>query len=379
MKRNDIVVYFLEILLLGYLFLLNFVITKNYLSYIYIISTTFFGVLALVSYKLLGVSKKRSSISYSVYQTLIISVILYYIIIYIAGLFIGFLTSAYSLKFLSILKNIFSVLFLYYFKEIFRFSVIKTKGMLKIVIVTLLLTVFDILMTSRIGMMNGYVEIFEFVEAIVVPKLALNVLLTYIAYKISYKHSLTFLLLYMLPNYFLPIVPDFGKYLGTVVSLIFFFIVYYKLSLIFEKYDKKHVSVKKSNKFLLVLLIVPLFVFSGLVSGIFKYHLVTIASNSMLPKFARGDAVLIEKLDKVDYSLIKSGDILAFYYNNMLITHRVISVTYENGSYSFKTKGDNNDIADGWIVKENMIYGKVKSVVKYIGIPSVELWELTNE
>lgn len=379
MKRNDIVVYFLEILLLGYLFLLNFVITKNYLSYIYIISTTFFGVLALVSYKLLGVSKKRSSISYSVYQTLIISVILYYIIIYIAGLFIGFLTSAYSLKFLSILKNIFSVLFLYYFKEIFRFSVIKTKGMLKIVIVTLLLTVFDILMTSRIGMMNGYVEIFEFVEAIVVPKLALNVLLTYIAYKISYKHSLTFLLLYMLPNYFLPIVPDFGKYLGTVVSLIFFFIVYYKLSLIFEKYDKKHVSVKKSNKFLLGLLIIPLFVFSGLVSGIFKYHLVTIASNSMLPKFARGDAVLIEKLDKVDYSLIKSGDILAFYYNNMLITHRVISVTYENGSYSFKTKGDNNDIADGWIVKESMIYGKVKSVVKYIGIPSVELWELTNE
>ncbi|MDO4375711.1 MAG: signal peptidase I [bacterium] len=379
MKRNDIVVYFLLIMLLIYLFVLNFVVTQHYLSYIYIISTIFFGIMALVSYKLLGIPKKKSSISYSVYQTIIISVIVYYIITYIFGLFTGFLTSAYSLKFLSILKNVLSVLFLYYFKEVFRFSIVNTKGKLKIVIVTLFLTMFDILMTSRISGMNGYVEIFEFIEAIVVPKLALNILLTYISYKMSYKHALAFLLLYTMPSYFLPIVPDFGKYLSTVISLVFFFICYYKLSLVFEKYERKQVSTHKSNKFLIAILVIPLFIFAGLVSGIFKYHLVTIASNSMLPKFARGDAVLIKKLEKEDYPNIKTGDILAFNYNNMLITHRVVSVTYENGAYSFKTKGDNNDIADGWVVKENMIYGEVKSVVKYIGIPSVELWELINE
>ena len=378
MKRNDIVVYFLLIVLLVYLFILNFVVIQHYLSYIYIISTIFFGILALISYKLLGISKKRSSISYNVYQSIIISVIVYYIITYIFGLFTGFLTSAYSFKFLSILKNVLSVLFLYYFKEVFRFSIVRTKGKLKIVILTLFLTMFDILMSSKISGLSGYVEVFEFFEAVIIPKLALNILLTYISYKMSYKHALAFLLLYTMPSFFLPIVPDFGKYLSTVISLVFFFMCYYKLSLVFEMYERNRVNTCKSNKFLIAILIIPLFIFAGLISGVFKYHLVTIASNSMLPKFARGDAVLIEKLDEEDYHNIKIGDILAFNYNNMLITHRVVSVTYENGAYSFRTKGDNNDVTDGWIVKEDMIYGEVMSVVKYIGIPSVELWELIN-
>lgn len=199
MRRNDIVVYSLEIVLLIYLILFNFWISKQYLDYIYIISTLFFGVVAFISCKSLGLINKKSSISYSVYQTIIILVIVYYIITYIFGLFTGFLTSAYSLKFLSIIKNILNVIFLYYFKEIYRFTIIKTGGKLKIVIVTLLLTLFDILMTSRISIMNNYTEIFEFIEAIVVPKLTLNILLTYISFKISYKHTLTFLLLYTLP------------------------------------------------------------------------------------------------------------------------------------------------------------------------------------
>lgn len=241
MKKNDIVVYFLLMVLLVYLFVLNFVVAQHCLSYIYIISTIFFGIMALVSYKLLGIPKKKSSISYSVYQTIIISVIVYYIITYIFGLFTRFLTSAYSLKFLSIFKNVLSVLFLYYFKEVFRFSIVNTKGKLKIVIVTLFLTMFDLLMTSRISGMNGYVEIFEFIEAIVVLKLALNILLTYISYRMSYKHALAFLL-YTMPSYFLPIVPDFGKYLSRVISLVFFFICYYKLSLVFEKYERKRVN-----------------------------------------------------------------------------------------------------------------------------------------
>ena len=98
----------------------------------------------------------------------------------------------------------------------------------------------------------------------------------------------------------------------------------------------------------------------------------------MLPYFSRGDAVLIEKLDNEELKKIKVDDVIAFHYNNQILVHRVVSINEVNGNYKIKTKGDNNDYVDAWTVSNEDVCGKVKNVIKYIGIPSVELSELMD-
>lgn len=98
----------------------------------------------------------------------------------------------------------------------------------------------------------------------------------------------------------------------------------------------------------------------------------------MFPFFSRGDAVLIEKISENEFDSLKVDEVLAFKYNNKILVHRIISINENNGIYLIKTKGDNNISIDAWTVNNDMIYGKVISTIKYIGIPSVELSERLN-
>ena len=108
--------------------------------------------------------------------------------------------------------------------------------------------------------------------------------------------------------------------------------------------------------------------FLKFISGIFKYQIIAIASNSMKPVYEKGDAVIIEK-KKPDQ--IKEQDILAFKKNNIYITHRVIEIIKNENNYNFITKGDNNKEIDKYKVTEKEAIGTVKYIIKYIGFPTI--------
>ena len=147
-----------------------------------------------------------------------------------------------------------------------------------------------------------------------------------------------------------------------------------------EKWEQREKNNKRSGKKLsLFLITIPVLVLVGLVSGLFKYHLFAIASNSMVPIFSRGDAVLVEKIQDEELEDLKVDDILAFYNDKRIIVHRIVSIDKNGDKYLIKTKGDNNASVDAWIVNSDMIYGKVIYSIKYIGIPSVELSELVSK
>ena len=110
-----------------------------------------------------------------------------------------------------------------------------------------------------------------------------------------------------------------------------------------------------------------------LVSGIFKFQLVAIASNSMNPVFYRGDVLLIEKCD---IDTIDVGDILVFKNNNSVVTHRVIKREVVNNSIKLTTKGDNNKAKDDIISTSSNVIGKAHFAIKYIGYPTIWLNEL---
>lgn len=97
-----------------------------------------------------------------------------------------------------------------------------------------------------------------------------------------------------------------------------------------------------------------------------------VASGSMEPVLYKGDLIVIEGIEEVaniDVGTKDSnhpGDIIVFNEPGLseeLIVHRAVEmIDNGDGSYSFKTWGDNNGFKDGWTVEENDIIGR------YIGI-----------
>jgi len=79
-----------------------------------------------------------------------------------------------------------------------------------------------------------------------------------------------------------------------------------------------------------------------------------VMSGSMETTINIGDLVIVKK---VNSSNIHTGDIIAFKNGNIVISHRVKEVINDSGTYKFKTKGDNNNVADDFIVSSDAIEG----------------------
>ena len=79
-----------------------------------------------------------------------------------------------------------------------------------------------------------------------------------------------------------------------------------------------------------------------------------VMSGSMETTINMGDLVIVKK---VNSSNIHTGDIIAFKNGNLVISHRVREVINDSGTYKFKTKGDNNNVADDFVVSSDAIEG----------------------
>ncbi len=83
------------------------------------------------------------------------------------------------------------------------------------------------------------------------------------------------------------------------------------------------------------------------VPSIFNISPMIVQSGSMEPEFYKGDLIFIKG---TDYDELKVNDVIAFYEDDYVVTHRDYVVTHriidieDNGD--FRTKGDNNESQD---------------------------------
>ena len=95
-----------------------------------------------------------------------------------------------------------------------------------------------------------------------------------------------------------------------------------------------------------------------------------IVSPSMVPTIKVQDAIIIGRVDSSD---LEQGDIISYlatdsYYSGKVITHRIIGIEEaSDGTLLFRTKGDNNNVADGTLVDEDNVYGKVLFRIPMLG------------
>ena len=93
------------------------------------------------------------------------------------------------------------------------------------------------------------------------------------------------------------------------------------------------------------------------------FNAYVVLSGSMLPEIAVKDIVVTKK---VTAERLEVGDVITFIapdskYGGISITHRIIDKRYDEalGTYAYKTKGDNNNIADSALVPDSNVLGRV--------------------
>lgn len=115
------------------------------------------------------------------------------------------------------------------------------------------------------------------------------------------------------------------------------------------------------------ILVTLMVILSALLWGfrLFGYEVLVVQSGSMEPNYHVGALVYVKP---VDASSLEVGDVITFELGGGVRgTHRIIEVLDDNGSRSFRTKGDNNDHADANPIRPQAIVGEVQFTIPYLG------------
>ena len=344
--------------------------------YIKIINPLFLFLIALLTYLFTNGFKNRNRNKYSKRQTIIIIVIGYCLVYYLSGLIFGFLKNGYSLNLKGIISNFFSFYTIIVFEEYIRYRMVSvSKKNWNLFFITILFILINIDFNYLLNI-NSSILVFRYVLDTVLPIVLLNITLTYLTYKVDFISNLLYRSSITIITLFSPIIPNhewiITDFLYLVLLIIFIISIDY-LNLLEDRRPKRK-ELKNERQFWI--LFVFAFIFILFMIGMFKYQPIAIMSNSMYDYFARGDAVIIEKLNTEEKKNIKVGDIIHYKHDNTYITHRVIYKIENNGVYTFYTKGDNNEVVDSWEVNEDDINGIIRLKIKYLGWPSVWLNEL---
>ena len=330
------------------------------------------------TYFTVGLDFKRHKKSTEILKNLAIYLLLFFMLSYLAGLFIGFNKTIYSFGLTNLANNIAPTILLIILCEILRYQFIIKSNKNKIVVIlsAIIFTIIDICIANTYYNLAVQHQLYEFVGLIVMCGITKNILLTIMALKYDYVVPITYRLFMELYEFIIPIVPGFGPYVKSVVMIIYPII----LSFLMYKGDKIKINDKPVNKvkhkIVFIVITVFLLIIVALNSGFFKYKTLVIGSNSMKTYISKGDVVMIRKTDEEDLKELKKGDVIAFNSGSKVIVHRIYKTIEKNDGMYFVTKGDNNNQADQGVVTPGDMVGKVLFRIPKIGLPSIWLNEM---
>ena len=335
-----------------------------------------FLILLLVAFKyIFGLEKGKQRYIKDIIVNMSIILMISFILYYILGIFIGFYRPTNYFTLHGIGTFVIPYVVMIILREFLRWQILnKVEKSKELMIVTcLMFIIMEIsVRIASANLVTSY-NIFLFIALTVLPAISNNIVATYIARKVGYKPNLFWMLIVGMYAVVLPIVPNTGTYVNSLIEFLFPFVILYNTFSFFQKrskdipisYVKKRVYVEIYSLALLV------FVLAYFISGHFRYYAVAVATGSMMPKIAVGDVVIIDQ--HRDYKTLEEGEVIAYKYHGVVVVHRLHDKIRIKDDYYFYSKGDANDVVDNYIIYPEMILGNVKFKIPYIGIPTVWL------
>ena len=375
MKFNarSIISIFAILVFVLFLAIYKFVILNQFIIYENLFKTVFFILYVFILYKVYGIKKQPNQIKRrkAIYYLVLLAV-LFFIVLFIMGHFMGFNKNALSFSIDKFLINLIYPIVFIISIELIRYIFMNSyKYNIDMVIITLLLIVYDILCSYNIYHFYDIKEFYLLICMLIIPSIIKNCVLSYISFNFGYVVTILYRIVFELYLIVLPIIPDIGNYLNCIFLIIIPFVYYLLCNSIINRTKKEK---SRNDVVINIIFIAIVLVISAVVSGIFRYRLVAVGSGSMSPSINYGDAILVERYkEETD---IKYQDVIYFYNKDMnkYIVHRVVEKTDDG----YVTKGDSNNTKDNYIVKYEDIKGKVVLRIPYIGYPSIKLQELVS-
>ena len=308
---------------------------------------------------------------------------IYTIIYFYIGFIVGFSKSPYNHELFTIIKNVILKIIPIIGIEITR-NVIATKNKknnVLLVILTTILIFSEINYDVFIDLFTNKEELFKYTCSTIIPIVVNNILYTYLSINGSYLLVLIYRFYKEITIIMLPILPNINWFLSGTLNMFSAIIIY----IVFKyKFIKKITYVKNKKQIIFEQVSYLITISIGIILtcfmlGMYKYELIAIVSDSMTPSFSRGDVVIFKKLKEQELSKLNRNDIIVYNYESKTIVHRIVKKTTEKNTILYKTKGDKNNFPDMKLVKTEQIRGMYVFHIKYIGYPSIWLYEYFNK
>lgn len=335
-----------------------------------------FLLLLLITFKFLfGFEKDRYRYIKDIFANIIIILLISFIIYYIFGIFIGFYRTTNYLTVFGFKTFIFPFVLMVIMREYLRCQMLNKTEKSKILTITTFIVFVLLELSPSFASTNtsGIYGKFMFAALTVLPVISNNIVCTYIAKKVGYKVNIFWLLVANLYTVFIPIAPNDGLYIQSLIKFLYPYILMYNTYSFYKKRENNApISyVKKRIYFEIPILAIIVFGLAYFVSGFFRYYAIAVATGSMNPNIKVGDVVIVDQ--HKDYKKLEVGDIIAYEYGKVVIVHRLCDIVVVSEDYYFYTKGDANEEKDNYIIYPNTIIGDVKVKIPYIGLPTVWL------
>ena len=352
--------------------------TSNYVVFQNLVNPIFWLLFATLTYIVLKDYEVRTKYKYDKVQNIIIILISFIIVYFGLGLVVGYQYSPYSHTLMNIFKNLIMFIPIILFQEYVRYKLLVTdkKSKFLYIIVSLFYTAIILNVHSFIDNTASNVSLFQYVCESLLPSLTTSFLCTYLALNVKWDVSFYYRALMVALPILVPILPAFNWLMAAIIEIVLPFIIYLSinnLDIIKSRLSRRVRD--KSGALSNIVFVVFVSVFVMFIVGVFKYMPVAIMSNSMVPKFRRGDAVVVLKCDNKCLNELKVYDIIYFRVDSDFIVHRIVDINTVNGEIVYTTKGDNNNSVDHWDLKKSDIKGKVMFSIPFVGYPSVMLSE----
>lgn len=361
-------------LLIIYIVVYRLFVVKYFLPYAEFITGTFLMLMAFLGIIFYGYRKdKITPLKKQIYIITILQIVIFFTLSYGLGLVVGYLKNAYSLAPLSILNNIFAPIVIIVATEILRYVFLNGNSTRKtsIIMLTMVLVVFEISLSAGLNNVNDLESLFKFLTAVILPITIKNSVLSYLTLCVGYKPALMYRLVIDLYIMVLPVIPNFGEYITSMIGILFpFFLYLYSARSINEHYNGIEYEVQKSIfKPIDIPVILFIVVLVALVSGVFPYYFIGIGSQSMMPKINKGDAVIIHKIE--NKNKLKKGTIVVFKHKGRQTVHRLVKIEKIGKKTYYRTKGDANPTIDNINLEYKDIKGTVLLKIPAIAYPSI--------
>ena len=375
MKKSYLKLIIFDILLLVFLILSSFIL--NILRNYYYMDIFLIGL--LIAFKFIfGFEKDRHRFVKDIIINILIIYLVSFILYYILGIFIGFVRTENYLTFNGIKTLILPYMAMIILKEFLRYQMINKSEKSKVLkfIIFILFVLLDVSYNTNIMKITGKYSTFLYLALTLLPIISNNIVCMYIVEKVGYKPNIFWLLIANMYYIFLPIIPNVGLYIESLIRFLFPMILIYNIYSFFLKRTKNiPISYEKNHIYIdIPILAVLVFGLAYFVSGYFRYYAIAVATGSMTPKINIGDVVIVDQHTK--YQNLEVGEVIAYKYDNIIVVHRIVDIIIVGDEYYFYTKGDANNAKDNYIIYPNTIVGKVKVKLPYIGLPTVWLNDL---